>query len=120
MITKEQVIPMILEACPSFQESWEKSDDKELPYVIMGDLARHLLKQYRNQQTCEFNPLCEVIERLHADGDDEVREFATVGILEGVQTVWGHSEIDPDKFTAFLLPESQKAWSELNDCWTGK
>ena len=120
MITIKQVKSMILEACPSFQKTWDKSDNKELPYVVMGDLARHLLAQYQNKEISEFNPLCEVIERLHVAEDGEVREFATVGILEGIQNVWGHSEIDPDKFTAFLLPESQRAWGELNDFWAGK
>jgi hypothetical protein len=39
-------MPLILEACPSFQETWDKSDDQALPYVVMGDLARHLLNLY--------------------------------------------------------------------------
>jgi hypothetical protein len=51
-------MPLILEACPSFQETWDKSDDQDLLYVVMGDLARHLLTLYRSDRTDEFVPLC--------------------------------------------------------------
>ncbi len=111
---------MILEACPSFQETWDKSDDQELLYVVMGDLARHLLALHQSRQTAEFTPLCEAIERLHLDGDGYVRELATIGILEAIQNVWGHTETDPAEFCRFLLPESRKWWKELNDFRAGK
>jgi hypothetical protein len=51
MIEKDEVISLILEACPSFQEKWNDSDDKELPYIVMGDLADHLLALYRVGKT---------------------------------------------------------------------
>lgn len=65
MITKDQVIPMILKACPSFQETWDKSDDHDLLYAVMGDIARHLLTMYKTGRTDEFGSLCQVIEALH-------------------------------------------------------
>ena len=111
---------MILKACPSFQETWDKSDDQELLYVVMGDLARHLLELYQTGRTDEFTPLCETIEDLHANGNSYVRELATIGILEAIQNVWGHTETDPEEFYRFLLPESRKWWKELNDFWAGK
>ncbi len=111
---------MILEACPSFQETWDKSDNRELLYVVMGDLAGHLLTLYKAGRTDEFGPLCEVIERLHADGDGYVRELATIGFLEGVQNVWANNDADPEDFCTFLLPESRKWWKELNDFWAGR
>ena len=116
MITQEQVVPMILEACPSFQETWIRSDDQDLLNIVMGDLARHLLSLYQIRRKEEFGPLCEVIERLQLDGDRHVRELATIGILETIQNVWNH----PEEFCRFLLPESKKWWKELNDFWTGK
>jgi hypothetical protein len=120
MIKREQVLPLILEACPSFRETWNKSDNQELPYVVMGDLARHLLSLYCDARTDEFRPLCAVIERLQTDGDGYVREFATVGFLEAVQNVWSNNGADPEAFCEFLLPESRKWWKELNDFWAGK
>ena len=120
MIKQEEVVPLILEACPSFQEEWDSSDDKELLYVVMGDLARHLLSLYLAKRTDEFGPLCKVIERLHVHGDDFVRELATIGFLEGVQNVWGNNDTDPENFCRFLSSESRRWWEELNAFWRGE
>lgn len=120
MITSDQVMSKILEACPSFQETWDTSDDQELLYVVMGDLAHHILKLHRTGRTEEFVPLGAVIEQLHVNGDGYVRELATIGLLEGIQNVWGNSNADPEDFYPFLLPESRKWWKELNDFWAGK
>lgn len=113
-------MPLVLEACPSFRETWEGSDDQDLLYVAMGDLARHLLKLYQAGHTDEFGPLCQAIERLHLDGDAYVKELATIGILEAIQNVWGHTDTDPEEFHKFLLPESRRWWKELNEFWAGK
>ena len=120
MIKQEQVTSLILEACPSFQETWDKSEDQDLLYVVMGDLARHLLMLYRDNRTDEFPAVCEMVERLHLDGDRYVRELATIGFLEGVQNNWANNDADPDDFCRFLLPESRKWWQELNDFWADK
>ena len=111
---------MILKACLSFQDTWDKSIDKELLYVVMGDLARHLLSLFRRGVTDEFEPICEVIEHFHTDGDVFVRELATIGLLEGIQNNWANNDQDPEVFVEFLLPESRKWWGELNDFWAGK
>lgn len=120
MIKREQVIPMILEACPSFRQVFCQSDDKDLPYVVMGHLAQHLLDMHRAGQTREFGALCELIERLHTDGDLYVKELATIGLLEGIQNVWANNGEDPEHFCRFLLPESRKWWKDLKDFWQGK
>ena len=65
-------------------------------------------------------PLCEVLERLHLEGEGFVKELATIGILESIQNVWGHTETGPKVFCRFMLPESKKWWNELNDFWAGK
>jgi hypothetical protein len=45
MITKEQVMPLFLSACPSFAPGWENYrasyPDEGLLYVDMGELAHH-------------------------------------------------------------------------------
>jgi hypothetical protein len=120
MITKEQVIPLLLEACPSFEQPWEESDDKDLLYVVLGEFARHLLQLQLSEQTANFQSVGNVIERLHLEGDSNVREAATIGLLEGIQNVWGHSTVTPDLFKPYLPPTSQKWWDELNAFWQGE
>lgn len=113
-------MPLILEACPTFQKVWEESDNQELLYVVMDELALHLMLLHRDKQTDEFGPLCEVIEQFHIDGDGFVRELATIGFLEGLQNVWSNNDADAEDFCRYLFPESQKCWKELNDFWAGK
>jgi hypothetical protein len=64
--------------------------------------------------------VARVIERLHVEGDPYVREAATIGLLEGIQNVWGNNGVDPELFFPFLLPESVRWWKSLNKFWNGE
>jgi hypothetical protein len=117
MISKPQVIPMLLEASPSFQSA---VDEEEIFYPLLGDFARHLLALYQSGSTAEFPAIAQLIERLHTDGDDFVREAATIGLLEGIQNAWGHAKVDPELFASYLLPVSRRWWDELHAFWRGE
>lgn len=122
MITGEQVIPLLLEACPSFRPAWEehlKKHNEPLLYVALGGFARHLLELHCGNQTDRFPAICRAIERLQIEGDSYVREAATIGLLEGIQNVWRNDE-DPELFVQYLLPESARWWRSLKDFWDGK
>ena len=123
MITKQQVVPMLLQACPSFQPIWEEylyDDGEEILYVALSDFARHLLNLFRTGKTETFSSVAQVIERLHVEGDLYVREAATIGLLEGIQNVWSNNNIEPELFFPFLLPESARWWNSLNKFWKGE
>lgn len=123
VITEEQVIPLLLEACPSFQADWDEHRryyGAPLPYVALGDLAHHLLRLHLRNEADVFPAVARVIERLHVEGDGYVREAATIGLLEGIQNVWSNNNVDPELFAAHLLPESIRWWRSLNDFWNGK
>ena len=110
-------MPLLLEACPSFRPVWEydlDDDDRELAYICLGCFAGHLLELHRQGRRDEFGAVAEVVEKLHVDGDHYVREAATIGLLEGIQNVWGNCGVDPEEFRPFLLPESAKWWDQLN------
>jgi hypothetical protein len=113
MISASQMLPILIEACPSFQST------EKLVYVALGNLARHLLELYRRTETQSFPAIGEAIERLHIEGDHYVREAATTGLLEGIQNVWGNNDVDPELFATYLLPESRKGWDKLNAFWRG-
>jgi hypothetical protein len=123
VITNLQVIPLLLEVCPSFKERYDehlKDNDGELLYVALGSFAHHLLELYQQHQTQNFFAVGRVIERLHIEGDHHVREAATIGLLEGIQNVWGNKNVKPDLFLPYLLPESIRWWQSLNNFWSGK
>lgn len=114
MIEQSQVLPLLKTACPSFQT------DEDILYAALGNFARHLLELQRSHRIDCFPAVARVIERLHVEGDQFVREAATIGVLEGIQNTWGNSGVDPQLFAAHLLPESHRWWEELSAFWRGE
>ena len=123
MITREQVMPMLINACPSFSEKWQEVstyyEHEDLVYVYLGEFAHHLIHLLNGNQTEEFPAIFDVIERLHIEGDAATKEIATIGALEAIQNVAENSGVDPEIFFPFLGPESGKCWVQLNDFWQG-
>jgi hypothetical protein len=123
MIEQQEAMPLLVEACPSFKEAWlehQQEHGDELLYVAAGAFAQHLLALYQANSLSSLVATASAIERLHIEGSPWVKEFATIGILEGIQNVWSHSPIDPERFAVFLQPESQRWWKGLNNFWSGK
>jgi hypothetical protein len=116
VITKRDVMPLLLAACPSFAEVWAAYDasgdrDDGSIYLDLIPFIEHLVALLARGETDAFPAVFAVVERLHLEGDDSVREAATVGLLEG---------LFPDTaFVPFLLPESARWWAEIEGFWSG-
>jgi hypothetical protein len=123
MITKEEMLPILVGSCPSFANKWEEHkreyNDEEgfLPYVALGAFARHLVKLYEERKTGEFEKIFDVIEKLHIEGDAYVKEAATIGLLEGLQNT---ANENAEKFVPYLKPDTLKWWNELNKFWNAE
>ena len=124
MITKEQVMPLLVAACPSFSKKWDEHrayyEGLELLYVDLGEFAGHLVELQKANRTEEFRAIFDIIERLHLEGDHYVKEAATIGLLEGIQNIAGNTGVEPEQFVQYLKPESAKWWRQLNDFWDAK
>jgi len=127
VITKHQMFEPMLSACPSFEPTWrefaqdaERSPNEDpLYYVLLGDLARHLLALQAAGSTDELPAVFEVVERWHTEGDYYVKEAATIGLLEGIQNNASHRDFDTGVFETWLKPETKKWWLKLNRYWDG-
>ena len=124
MILKDDVIPLLLEACPSYTARWQmyRADSTYEPgllYLDLADFCDHLVELLRGDDTEEFEAVFEVIEKMQLDGDENVREAATFGALEGIQNLAGNSGVDPELFVRFLRKRSKRQWKKLNDFWDG-
>jgi hypothetical protein len=122
VIAKDEVMPLLVAACPSFREPWKRylacpSYQEGLLYVDLSEFAHHLVELMETGSTQEFPAVFEVVERLHIDGDSFVKQAATVGLLEGIQNIASHTDIDPESFVSHLKHESANRWKELNDLW---
>src|SRR5262249_10831500 len=111
MIVRDEVMDLLVAACPSFEEPWREylgdpSYERGLLYIDLGTFARHLVKLRKAGRTSEFERVFREIERLHTEGDLFVREAATIGLLEGIQNVAGNSDLDPESFRPYLHAET--------------
>ena len=130
MITAAEVMPLLVEACPSFAEAWQRIrtdeyhvDDggRRLNYADAGEFARHLVSRYVGGDLDEVQRSFDVIERMHVEGDDDVRELATIGYLEDIQNVASREPAcTPEELTRFLGEESRPMWMGLNAFWSGQ
>ncbi len=56
---------------------------------------------------------------LH-EGDDEVRDLVSIGLLEDLQTIASWRPFGMDVFLPWLGPTSLHAWNEILTMWKGK
>lgn len=131
MIRGDDVMPLLLEAVPSFSEQWSEIEndpillDEEtgtrLHYIDVAWFAPHVVQLQRSGATGELTRLFEVIEMLHTDGDEYVQGLATIGYLEGIQIACSHTaDVRREEFESYLGPESRRWWRGLNAFWSGK
>lgn len=126
MITKSEMVPLMLTVCPSFEGKWSAfldywRDETDLPvYLALSDLARHLIDMLARNDVSLFPEVFDVVERWHAEGDSYVTEAATVGLLEDLQNAGLHTSTEPEQFRPYLLPESAKRWDRLYEFWAEK
>jgi hypothetical protein len=123
VIETNQVLEILVQACPTFEVARDEhlaEYGNDVLYVAAGEFARHLLSLQQEGANLCFAQVGETIERMHTDGTPEVKELATIGILEGIQNVWGHSNVSTEEFLQYLGPESRSWWQSLNNFWSGK
>ena len=124
-------MPLLLAAVPSLADTWRDIqhdplhiDDEEsgtrLHYLDAGAVARHLVALHLRGRTDELTEAFEAIERLHREGDEYVRELATIGYLEDVQNAATRAGLDPAVFEEYLGPESGRSWRRLEEFWQGR
>jgi hypothetical protein len=124
MIARSDMIPLLLQSCPSFARAWQdyadsSEFDAELGYVHLGEVARHIVDLAKQNLRSEFEAVFIVVERLHVEGDAYVREAATIGLLEGIQNIASHAGVDAELFRQYLRPVSLRWWDKLNRLWAG-
>ena len=117
------MLPMLVGACPSFSDKWTEhkqeyfDEEGYLPYIALGDFARHLIELEKQGLEGEIKKAFAAIEKLHIEGDSYVKEAVTIGLLEGLQNNLGNDERTSLKY---LKPETLKWWNELNKFWNGE
>ncbi len=126
MISQQEMFDVLLEVDPTFQPVWDVFLDKwrdqiELPiYLALRDLAQHVIGKLESGQTGELQRIFKVVERWLADGDELVREAATIGLLEDLQNPNFHKTTSPDQLKPWLGPLGAMQWTEVERFWSGQ
>ena len=123
MIEQSDAMEVLVASCPSFRGEWNAHLTEwgnDVLYVAAGAFAEHLLAMNVSGSLSSFPAVAASIERLCNEGAPWVKEFATVGVLEGIQNVWANAGTDPESFGRYLMPESRVRWESLNAFWSGK
>ena len=124
MISKNQMMGVLLDACPSFLPAWESwlkewselADDLPL-YLALCEFARHLIAMLERSEAESFPTIFRAVERLQEEGEHYVSEAAVIGLLEDLQNLNLHTVTEPEQFRPFLGPKSVEAWDELYAFW---
>jgi hypothetical protein len=89
-------------------------------YTHLGDFAHHVVDLLVRSEIAELSALTQELERLHFEGDDFVKEAATIGLLEGIQNVASHRGAATKDLEQALGPETRRWWASLNAFWSGR
>ncbi len=121
------MFPFLIEASPSFKDTWEdfleewkEEADKgeDLPYYLcLANFSRHIIELYLNNDGDTLEKAFSVIERFHIEGEHYVREAATVGIFESLQSNAERENIGGAVFEKYLLPETSYWWEKVYRFW---
>jgi hypothetical protein len=128
-ISRPDVEPLLVRACPSFKASSARQEfhqdydaEPEPPlYLLASVFVRHLAELNAAGDREEFSAVFDVIEDFHLRGDQYVCELATVGFLEDLQNTNLHpANSHSADFVPFLGPVSSWWWEEVELFWEGK
>jgi hypothetical protein len=124
MIAVDQIMPMLLEACPSFAEPWREhlawwAPDAPGIFNNTGELATHLVDCLYSGRTQEFTDVFNVIETLIEHGSEDVQSAATIGLLESLQNIASHRLKGYADFEKWLGARALDAWRKIEQGWTG-
>ena len=131
LIVASEVMPLLLEACPSFAPQWvnevleenldDANDGGRLFYVDAGAFIHHLVSLKVDGRDAEFPAVFDVFERLVVEGDSYVQNLGQIGYLEGLQMMTVTAAgLSPERdFRPYLRPASERIWGALNRSWGG-
>jgi hypothetical protein len=118
-----EVVPLLLDACPTARTAWENHLEFWAGQLERGHyndaavIAHHLVESFERGDVSEFPATFAVLERCLSEGDEEVLNLVTVGVIEGIQNIASHRPFGSQPFLDWLGPRGRIAWDELCVQW---
>jgi hypothetical protein len=112
------VHPNLADTCKRSVDDWSGAPEDFPDYALISDLVTECSRMLAAGLENEIRTVMEVVERWHFEGDQYVREVATIGFLEGLQAKNMHDGTVPEDFITFLGPESAFWWRKVTRFWS--
>lgn len=124
MVTKEEAVRRLVEACTGFADAWHAhvewwEGEPAGEYNDLGELAQWVVERMGDKDFECFSTLFNEVETLLTDASIELRTLLVIGFLEDIQNLAANRQIDPDMVLPFLGPEARRGWFELIRMWHG-
>lgn len=122
MITQDQVIPLLLAACPGFEPAWREHLQwwGGVERGIFNDtsvFAEYIIDCQIAGNTGDFEAAFAALERILNEGDENARAAASIGALESIQVQSTHYPFGPSAFLRWLGPKSKETWDSIEALW---
>jgi hypothetical protein len=114
MITELDLAPL-LNAVPSYAEKWERNRVETRPEMRVHDLtvwlAEHLADRVAAGDESELSWFFAAVDQLYREGDGEMDDRLTVGLLESLIHAAEDRGVDLVKFDAHIFGvEARAGW----------
>jgi hypothetical protein len=125
---RDEALDLLIEAAPSY---WAADDLHDLPKVLedqddpdlfvrMSAFAIHLVRLIEQRDDEQVSRVFAAVEEVFEHGDASAIELIKLGMLEVLQNVVSHSdvEVSSEDVRARLGSAAGRAWDELAELWT--
>jgi len=125
MIRREDIVDVLLSASPGYRVRWDQfrgstDFDANLIYVHLGDFADFVVDLLERHELEGMHAIAVGLERLHVEGDEFVKEAATIGLLEGIQNIASNRRVATTGLEEALGVETRRWWNSLRAFWSGR
>jgi hypothetical protein len=122
MIRKEDIVPLLLDACPGFRSAWKEhvahwNGQSAGIYNDLAEFVHYLIIAFENAEISTVKAAFAVLERLLVDGDAEIQKYAVLGFIETLQSAASHEPYAAGVFVPFLKPHSLREWNAIEHGW---
>ncbi|MCU1461122.1 MAG: hypothetical protein JWO37_1197 [Acidimicrobiales bacterium] len=112
VINYDEVFPLLVAACPSFEDSVYAAHDDENDgeFLRVGRLVVHLIELLDRDETNSFPAVFGIVEWALEEGSDDARMLVSDGLLHDLtnQDLYVQTAKHPSDFVSWLGPCAQQ------------
>ena len=116
-LRRSDVMPLLVEACPSFRPRWEArlawSGDESFLHGDVSEFGDHLAHLARQGAVAELPRAFAAVERLLAEGDDDVENEVCVSLLEEFAGHFGSFEAAERTLGPYFGARTAADWRDI-------